>query len=148
MNRQTRTEIRTALLRWFPEHARDLPWRRTKDPYAIWVSEIMLQQTRVSTVLPYYERFLKRFPTIGSLARARLDTVLKLWEGLGYYSRARNMHLATKEVVARFNGRMPRTKDELLGSSGFCVLSGLERPEHRGCYPRTPGIFRLLPMAW
>ena len=111
--------IREALIRWFAENARDLPWRRTTDPYAIWLSEIMLQQTRVATVLPYYERFLKRYPTVEKLARARLDTVLKLWEGLGYYSRARNMHQAAKEIVTRFDGRMPRTRDELLTLPGI-----------------------------
>lgn len=113
------TEMQKALLRWFGRHARDLPWRRTKDPYAIWVSEIMLQQTRVPTVVPYYERFLRRFPTVRSLARARLDTVLKLWEGLGYYSRARNLHRAAWEVVERFNGQFPRTAAELLALPGI-----------------------------
>jgi len=120
MKRKTRYEhIQNALLRWFAQNARDLPWRRTRDPYAIWVSEIMLQQTRVPTALPYYERFLKRFPTVEKLARASLDSVLKLWEGLGYYSRARNMHLAAGEIVARFNGRIPQTADELLALPGI-----------------------------
>lgn len=107
------------LLRWFDREARDLPWRRTKDPYAIWVSEVMLQQTQVETVKPYYERFLRRFPTVQRLARARLDTVLKLWEGLGYYSRARNAHEAAREIVARYNGRLPRTKHDLLTLPGI-----------------------------
>jgi len=107
------------LLRWFDRDARDLPWRRTRDAYAIWLSEIMLQQTRVATVIPYYERFLARFPTVRHLARARLDTVLKMWEGLGYYSRARNLHGAAKEIVARFDGRVPRTRDELLTLPGI-----------------------------
>ena len=111
--------MRNALLRWFAGNARDLPWRRTTDPYAIWVSEIMLQQTRVPTALPYYERFLQRFPTVEKLARARLDTVLKLWEGLGYYSRARNLHLAAQEIVTRFDRRVPQTKDELLTLPGI-----------------------------
>jgi A/G-specific adenine glycosylase len=114
-----RRRIREALLAWFSEHARDLPWRRTTDPYAIWVSEIMLQQTQVRTVVPYYERFLNRFPTVEHLARARLDTVLKLWEGLGYYSRARNLHAAAKEIVARFGGRVPRSVEELLSLPGI-----------------------------
>jgi len=113
------TRIRQALLRWYTATARDLPWRRTHDPYAIWLSEIMLQQTRVPTAIPYYERFLKRFPTVNHLARARLDTVLKLWEGLGYYSRARNLHKAAKEIVSRFDGQMPRTRDELLSLPGI-----------------------------
>ena len=81
-----------ALLAWYHPDAREMPWRLTHDPYAIWVSEIMLQQTRVDTVIPYYERFLNQFPTVGALARARLDTVLKAWEGLGYYARARHLH--------------------------------------------------------
>jgi A/G-specific adenine glycosylase len=111
--------IQQALQGWFAQNARDLPWRRTGDPYAIWVSEIMLQQTRVPTVVPYYERFLGRFPTVRHLARARLDTVLKLWEGLGYYSRARNLHRAAKEIVSRFDGRVPQTMDELLSLPGI-----------------------------
>jgi A/G-specific adenine glycosylase len=114
-----RIEIQRALLHWFARHGRDLPWRKTRDSYAIWVSEIMLQQTQVATVIPYYERFLKRFPTVESLARARLDTVLKLWEGLGYYSRARNLHRAAKEILDRFSGRFPRTAAELLTLPGI-----------------------------
>ena len=90
-----------ALPRWYRQHQRDLPWRRTRDPYAIWVSEVMLQQTRVETVISYHERWLKTFPTIESLARAPLHRVLKLWEGLGYYTRARNLHRAALKVVGR-----------------------------------------------
>jgi A/G-specific adenine glycosylase len=86
------------LLAWYRKGARDLPWRRTKDPYAIWVSEIMLQQTQIATVIPYYQRWMKRFPTAKALAKAPLDDVLKLWEGLGYYARARNLHKAAREV--------------------------------------------------
>ena len=86
------------LLSWYRKGARDLPWRRTKDPYAIWVSEIMLQQTQIATVIPYYERWMRRFPTAKALAKAPLDAVLKLWEGLGYYARARNLHKAAREV--------------------------------------------------
>lgn len=112
-------QIRRALLDWFAKNARDLPWRRTKDPYAIWISEIMLQQTRVPAVVPYYERFLNRFPTVKYLARARMDTVLKLWEGLGYYSRARNLHRAAQEIVARFGGHLPASREELLMLPGI-----------------------------
>ena len=79
---------------WFLSHQRTLPWRETRDPYGVWVSEIMLQQTQVKTVLPYYEKWMRAFPTIESLARAPISDVIKLWEGLGYYSRARNLHLA------------------------------------------------------
>jgi len=86
------------LLAWYRKGARDLPWRRTRDPYAIWVSEIMLQQTQIATVIPYYERWMKRFPTAKALAKAHLDEVLKLWEGLGYYARARNLHKAARAV--------------------------------------------------
>jgi A/G-specific adenine glycosylase len=88
-----------ALLEWYRRAGRDLPWRRTRDPYAIWVSEIMLQQTRVAAVIPYYERFLARFPDVASLARAREQTVLSLWSGLGYYRRARMLHRAAKVVA-------------------------------------------------
>ena len=120
MKRKERyTQIRRALLGWFAETARDLPWRRTKDPYAIWISEIMLQQTRVQAVVPYYERFLNRFPTVKQLARARLHTVLKLWEGLGYYSRARSLHEAAKKIVAQFNGHLPANREELLTLPGI-----------------------------
>lgn len=118
-NRDRYLRIQQALLAWYAAGARDLPWRRSRDPYAIWVSEIMLQQTQVETVRPYYERFLRRFPTVERLARARLDTVLKLWEGLGYYSRARNMHSAARQIVTRYDGQLPRTKDELLSLPGI-----------------------------
>jgi len=112
-------EVPRLLLKWFGKNARDLPWRRTNDPYAIWVAEIMLQQTQVDTVEPYYHRFLKRFPTVRRLARARPDTVLKLWEGLGYYSRARNLHLAAKTILRDHDGNIPRTKQALLSLPGI-----------------------------
>jgi len=111
--------IRRRLLQWFDGHARDLPWRNTGDPYAIWISEIMLQQTRGETVKPYYLRFLKRFPTVEKLARARIDTVLKHWEGLGYYTRARNLHRAAREIVTRYEGHLPTTRDELVTLPGI-----------------------------
>jgi A/G-specific adenine glycosylase len=101
--------LRRALLAWYRATARDLPWRRTRDPYRVWLSEIMLQQTRVETVVPYFERFLAAFPTVRELAAARLDRVLKLWEGLGYYSRARNLHAAARAVAGRRAGEFPRT---------------------------------------
>lgn len=99
------------LLDWFAEAQRDLPWRHTRDPYRIWVSEVMLQQTQVRTVIPYYERFLARFPDVASLAQAPLDDVLKQWEGMGYYARARNLHAAARELVAENNGRVPDDSD-------------------------------------
>jgi A/G-specific adenine glycosylase len=98
--------IRKKLANWYERHLRDLPWRRTRDPYAIWVSEIMLQQTRVAAVIPYYERFLKRFPTVEALAQASEPEVLALWSGLGYYSRARNMQKAGRQIVEL--GEFPR----------------------------------------
>ena len=104
------------LLAWFRENARDLPWRRTKDPYRIWVSEIMLQQTRVAAVLGYYARFLEAFPSVEALANAPEDRLMKLWEGLGYYSRARNLQKAAKAVVE--NGGFPDTYESLLKLPG------------------------------
>jgi A/G-specific adenine glycosylase len=105
--------FRRALLAWYQKNARDLPWRRTKDPYAIWLSEIMLQQTRVDQGTPYYERFITAFPGVHALARASEDRVLKLWEGLGYYSRARNLHRAAKNVANEYGGVFPKTAAEL-----------------------------------
>ena len=107
------TQMRTNLADWYKASARDLPWRRTSDPYAIWVSEIMLQQTRVETVLAYYERFLKRFPSLDALASASIDAVLKAWEGLGYYRRAHNLHRAAQQVAGDFGGQIPETTHAL-----------------------------------
>ena len=101
-------QLRSALLRWFDRDQRDLPWRRTSDPYRIWVSEVMLQQTRVAAVLEHYGRFCERFPTLASLASAKEETVLAAWSGLGYYRRARNLQAAAKKVVAEFDGQIPR----------------------------------------
>ncbi len=99
--------FRRRLLRWFQQNGRDLPWRRTHDPYAIMVSEFMLQQTQVATVVPYYERWLERFPSFRALARASEAEVLHAWQGLGYYARGRNLHTAAKLVVGNFGGRLP-----------------------------------------
>ncbi len=105
------SSIAAQLIRWHNQHGRHyLPWQGTHDPYAIWLSEIMLQQTQVSTVIPYYTRFLQQFPTIQSLAKAPLDTVLSLWSGLGYYSRARNLHSAAQQIVQDFKGQFPSTR--------------------------------------
>ncbi len=112
-------EFRRRLLRWFRRRKRELPWRGTPDPYHIWLSEIMLQQTRVAAVVPYYQRFLKRFPTMQALAQGRSEEVLRLWAGLGYYSRARNLHRAAKEIIARHGGRFPREFDAALRLSGI-----------------------------
>lgn len=107
------------LLTWYDAHQRDLPWRKIGDPYRIWVSEIMLQQTRVDTAIPYYERFLSSFPTVTDLADADQQEVLKCWEGLGYYSRARNLHQAAKTVRDQYDGELPGTYDELLTLKGI-----------------------------
>jgi A/G-specific adenine glycosylase len=101
------TAIRQKLLGWYDQAARDLPWRHTRDPYAIWVSEVMLQQTRVETVIPYYERFLDRFPSPRALAEADEDTVLSHWSGLGYYRRARLLQAGVRELVAQYGGEVP-----------------------------------------
>src|SRR5215470_20238271 len=93
------TRFRKNLLAWFSQFQRDLPWRRTRDPYHIWLSEIMLQQTRVRAVIPYYERFLERFPSVDALASAPEEEVLRVWSGLGYYSRARNLQQAAKQIA-------------------------------------------------
>ena len=111
MNANRRKQFRTRLMDWYTRHGRSLPWRETDDPYRIWVSEVMAQQTRIQTVIPYYQRFLEKFPDIESLARSDLQTVLKLWEGLGYYGRARNFHAAAKAVADKFNGRVPDDPD-------------------------------------
>lgn len=111
-------EIVSPLLLWYSENARDLPWRRTKDPYHIWVSEIMLQQTRVEAVKPYYARFLKRLPTVADLAEIQQDELNKLWEGLGYYSRARNLKKAAEQITQEFGGYFPNTHAALLSLPG------------------------------
>ncbi|MGD8398488.1 MAG: A/G-specific adenine glycosylase, partial [Anaerolineae bacterium] len=102
------------LLDWYERHRRDLPWRRTRDPYAIWVAEIMLQQTRVETVVEYYTRFLRQFPSLEALAAASLDQVLKAWEGLGYYARARHLHRAARLIVHEMGGQLPATPEALI----------------------------------
>jgi A/G-specific adenine glycosylase len=111
--------LRAAILRWYLEHRRDLPWRRTRDPYAIWVSEIMLQQTRVGTVIPYYERFLERFPTVAALAAAAETDVLAAWSGLGYYGRARSLRHAAFAVVREHAGRIPGDPGSLRALPGI-----------------------------
>lgn len=108
-----------ALLAWFEKNARDLPWRRTTDPYAIWVSEIMLQQTQVKTVLGYWERWMRALPTVKALAGAKLVTIHKLWEGLGYYTRVRNMQKAAKEIVAKHRARFPDDYETILELPGI-----------------------------
>ena len=115
--------FRRRLLSWFAKRKRDLPWRRTTDPYRIWLSEIMLQQTRVAAVIPYYERFLEKFPNVQALARARTETVLGHWAGLGYYSRARNLQRAAKEIVAQHAGNSRAS----MNKRWRCRASGVTR---------------------
>ena len=110
--------ISDILLSWFAREGRDLPWRRTRDPYRIWLSEVILQQTRVAQGLEYYLRFTERFPDIAALAAAPEDEVLKLWQGLGYYSRARNLHAAARQVMSRFGGVFPATYGEVRALRG------------------------------
>jgi A/G-specific adenine glycosylase len=107
------------LLAWWDEGHERLPWRENPDPYVIWVSEIMLQQTQIATVIPYFERWMVRFPTMQDLASAALDDVLKMWEGLGYYSRARNLHAAAKIVIEEYGSRLPQTVPELMALPGI-----------------------------
>ena len=111
--------FRTNLLGWFRQYQRDLPWRRTKDSYRIWLSEIMLQQTRVATVIPYYERFLERFPDVHALATAPQEEVLRLWSGLGYYSRARDLQSAAQVIVAKHGGVFPSDEKDALALPGI-----------------------------
>ncbi|EUB25898.1 A/G-specific adenine glycosylase [Streptococcus sp. AS20] len=113
------TSFRQKLLMWYDENKRDLPWRRSNNPYHIWISEIMLQQTRVDMVIPYYERFLDWFPTVKDLAIAPEERLLKAWEGLGYYSRVRNMQEAAQQIVAEFEGEFPHTYEGIFSLKGI-----------------------------
>ena len=115
---ETRAAFAMRLLDWFARRSRDLPWRRERTPYRVWVAEVMLQQTQVETVVPYYERFLESFPTVEALAVAPLEEVLKAWEGLGYYARARNLHAAARRVVTAHAGQLPDTFERLLALPG------------------------------
>jgi len=132
-----KVSFRKQLIDWYLEEKRNLPWRETSDPYKIWVSEIMLQQTRVDTVIPYYNRFIDAFPTMKDLANAQEEKLLKQWEGLGYYSRARNLQAGVREVVESYNSVVPKTRDEMSSLKGVgpytagAVLSiAYGRPEH------------------
>lgn len=110
--------INSLLLKWYEKNKRDLPWRRSQDPYIIWISEIILQQTRINQGWDYFLRFTQRFPNVQSLAKANEDEVLKLWQGLGYYSRARNLHAAAKQIVSQFGGKFPETYPDILSLKG------------------------------
>lgn len=131
-----RAALRRQLLAWYRAHRRDLPWRRTSDPYAIWISEAMLQQTRVETVIPYWERFLARFPDVEALATADVEDVYGLWAGLGYYSRARNLHAAARALVERFDAKLPDDAEALRSlpgigryTAGAIASIAFDRPE-------------------
>lgn len=137
MNYQYTKQFRQALVEWFTKEQRDLPWRHTKEPYKIWVSEVMLQQTRVDTVIPYYNRFIEKYPTAEKLAYAPEEELLKMWEGLGYYSRARNLQAGVREVVETYGGRVPNNRVDISKLKGVgpytagAVLSiAYGKPEH------------------
>ncbi|MEK3976432.1 A/G-specific adenine glycosylase [Psychrobacillus sp. FSL K6-1267] len=137
MNELYNKQIGESLVSWFLEEKRDLPWRKTKDPYKIWVSEVMLQQTKVDTVIPYYERFISKYPSLESLAEAEEGELLKEWEGLGYYSRARNLQAGVREVVEEYNSVVPNNRKEISKLKGVgpytagAVLSiAYDIPEH------------------
>ncbi len=110
--------FQTNLVHWYEQHKRDLPWRKNQEPYQIWVSEVMLQQTRVDTVIPYYERFMRSFPEMEDLAYADEDAILKVWEGLGYYSRVRNLQKGVREVVEHYGGQVPKSRKEMESLKG------------------------------
>lgn len=119
INNEVFPSFQKNLVQWYTEHKRELPWRLSQDPYRIWVSEIMLQQTRVDTVIPYYERFMREFPEMEDLAGADEDKLLKVWEGLGYYSRVRNLQSAVQEVVEEYNSQVPRTRKQIEALKGI-----------------------------
>lgn len=116
---QEKEALQQSLITWFQSHRREMPWRESANPYFIWISEIMLQQTQVVTVVPYFERFIRQFPTVHDLAEVDSHQVMKAWEGLGYYSRARNMHGAAREIVTRFHGTVPDNLEALLSLPGI-----------------------------
>jgi A/G-specific adenine glycosylase len=119
MNARKRALLQQRLLKWYGEHQRDLPWRNATDPYPVWISEVMLQQTQVQTVIPYYLKFLEHFPSIAALAQADTDALLRLWAGLGYYSRARNLRKAARVIIEQFAGRFPQNYSEVLALPGI-----------------------------
>jgi A/G-specific adenine glycosylase len=119
LNARELATFRKQLLNWFRQFQRDLPWRRTRDPYRVWLSEIMLQQTRVAAAIPYYEKFLERFPNIRALADAQEEEVLRLWSGLGYYSRARNLQKAAQQIITKHGGKFPTRLEDALALPGI-----------------------------
>src|SRR2546430_5226100 len=119
MGQPSPIDVRSRLLAWYDTNRRDLPWRRTRDPYRILVAEYLLQRTRIASGTPYYERFLARFPTVQALAAATLDDVLAVWEGLGFYGRARRLHAAARAIVAEHGGEVPRSYEALAALPGI-----------------------------
>jgi A/G-specific adenine glycosylase len=135
------------IIKWYKKNKRDLPWRRTKNPYQIWLSEVILQQTRVDQGMDYYLRFTKEFLNIDELARAKEDKVLKLWQGLGYYSRARNLHATAKMVSRQYKGEFPSSHDEILKLKGVgeYTAAAIASFAFDQCYPVVDGnVFRVL----
>ena len=141
------SEIADKLIDWYGVNGRDLPWRRTRDPYRIWLSEVILQQTRIAQGMDYYLRFTERFPDVGSLAAAPEDEVLKLWQGLGYYSRACNLHAAARQVAERFGGVFPRSYDEvrsLRGVGDYTAAAVCSAAYDAPCAVLDGNVFRVL----
>lgn len=138
------------LLNWYEFNRRDLPWRRTNDPYAVWISEIMLQQTQVETVIPYYDRFLCAFPAIARLAQAEEEEVLSLWKGLGYYSRARNLHRAAKVIIEKHNGVFPSNYDDIRSLPGIGDYSAgaVASIAFKQAYPAVDGNVLRVMSRW
>jgi A/G-specific adenine glycosylase len=135
------------IIRWYNKNKRDLPWRHTKDPYKIWLSEIILQQTRVQQGLPYYETFVKKFPTVHHLAKANEDVVMKTWQGLGYYSRARNLHYSAKFISKNLKGKFPNNFEEIkkLKGIGDYTAGAIASFAFNKPYPVVDGnVFRVL----
>ncbi len=141
------TRISDMLLEWYARCGRDLPWRRTRDPYRIWLSEVILQQTRVAQGMDYYLRFVGRFPDAGALAAASEDEVLKLWQGLGYYSRARNLHAAARQIVGTFGGEFPRTQEavrQLRGVGDYTAAAICSIAFDQPCAVVDGNVYRVL----
>ena len=139
--------FRSALLAWYETHQREMPWRGSPDPYAVWISEIMLQQTRVDQVRPYYERFMNRFPTVEDLGKASREEVLKAWEGMGYYARARNLHRAARQIVERHAGKIPDNPDQisvLPGIGPYTAAAVLSIAYGRDCPVVDGNVVRVL----
>src|SRR5256885_16577662 len=152
MGNPSPNEVRARLLGWYDANRRDLPWRRTRDPFRILVPEYLIQRTRIKSGTPYYERFLKRFPTVQDLAAAPLDDVLAVWEGLGFYGRARNLHAAARAIVEDHRGLIPPSHDALASLPGIgpytagavaSIAFGIPVPPGDGHDPR--GRARRLP---